>query len=654
MTKKRDPLGLDRDITRRDFVHLAGAGLAASAFVGCGGEGGSSAADSSASGAPPAGATAGSGMRSDPWSDTLGPDWYGPGGVGDYASSHGNTPEVVGAAHRLRDGRGPGQGDAFETGEQYDVIIVGGGLSGLSAAHHFKRLHPTGRCLVLDNHPVFGGEAKRNEIEVDGVQLIGPQGSNDFGVREPTGQPDDYFTSLGIPREFEYAPAASNVEAPFENYGYMHWVQDRFSVGHHFGGAGGGWVNDLWSDTSRAPWSEDVRAGFEKWRTVNIADYRPGSVGASADETARWLDTMTLKTYYEQVLGLPPEVTAYVDPILASIIGLGCDAISAWWGSHFALPGFGEPSRYDGMTFHSFPGGNAGIARYFVKDLIPDAIEGRRELGDVINGRIGFSALDRANQTVRMRLASSVIDVRHQGATSGTERVRVTYVREGRAYAAEASGVVMATGGWMNAHVLEDLPTDHRAAYTHFQHAPVLVANVALRNWRFLDRLGIAACIYDGDLGFSCNIRRPMYAGNHRPEFGPDHPAMLTFYITYESPGLSPSDQGVRGRTELLSSPFRDYERRLREQMVVLFGEAGFDPANDIGGLVLNRWGHAYVAPGPGFLYGVNGSPAPPDVIREPFGRIAIGHSELRGHQNWTGAAAEGRRAVETILERIG
>ena len=144
-----------------------------------------------------------------------------------------------------------------------------------------------------------------------------------------------------------------------------------------------------------------------------------------------------------------------------------------------------------------------------------------------------------------------------------------------------------------------------------------------------------------------------MYAGDHRPVFGPDHPAIMTFYITFEEPGLSAAEQGIVGRTELLSTPFMEYERRLREQMFTLFGDAGFDPAEDIQGLVLNRWGHAYLAPGPGFFFGQNGISAPPDVIREPIGRISIGHSELQGHQNWTGAAAEGRRALEQVLERI-
>ena len=158
--------GFHQAITRRDFVNVAGIGLAASALLSCG----------------PKGRASDESIASDPWSDALGPEWYGPGGIGDYAISHGNTPEVVRAAHRLRDARQPSLADATETGEHFDVIIVGGGLAGLSAAHSFKTIYPSGRCLILENHPVFGGEAKRNELEIDGVRLMGPQGSNGFGT----------------------------------------------------------------------------------------------------------------------------------------------------------------------------------------------------------------------------------------------------------------------------------------------------------------------------------------------------------------------------------------------------------------------------------------------------------------------------------------
>ncbi|MDH3733954.1 MAG: NAD(P)-binding protein [Gemmatimonadota bacterium] len=632
-----------RGITRRDFVYLAGAG-AAGAVVSCRADSPGGTPLDRIAGGPP-----------DAWSDALGVAWYGPGGVGDYAPSHGNTPDVVRLAHGLRVDRYAGQlADASDTGERFDVVIVGGGLAGLSAAHHFKRHHPTGRCLVLDNHPIFGGEAKRNEFDVGGVRLMGPQGSNDFVARAGDGGPDDYFRSLGIPMEFEYAPDDStDLRVPLENYGFMHWVQDRFSVGHRLGGVAGGedaFIRDLWgAGLETAPWSEEVKAGFRRWRDARLADHAPPDV--SGQDPPRWLDGITLKQYYEGVLGLPPQVTAYVDPILASIIGLGCDAVSAWWGYHFALPGFGVPSRYDDVVFQSFPGGNAGIARYFMKDLVPDSIPGDGSLGDMVGAEVRFDELDRAGGTVAVRLSATVVDVRHFGPAQ--DRVRVTYALGDRLYSVEASGVVMASGGWVNRHVLPELPDSHRHAYEQFVHAPILVANVALTNWRFMERLGVAACMYEGDLGFSCNIRRPMYTPSYRPPFGPDHPNVLTFYITFESPGLAPGDQGIAGRTEMLSTSFADYERRLVDQMRTLFDDGGFDAGSDIAGIVLNRWGHAYLAPGPGFFFGTNPAPAPPDVIRQPLGRIAIGHSELRGHQNWTGAAGEGRRAVETLLESL-
>jgi spermidine dehydrogenase len=361
---------------------------------------------------------------------------------------------------------------------------------------------------------------------------------------------------------------------------------------------------------------------------------------------------MTVRDYYERVIGAPPEVTAYVDPILASIIGLGCDGISAWWGQHFELPGFQKPDRYEGMTFHSFPGGNAGIARHFLKNLIPGGISGSGRLEDVLYGRVDLDQLDKPSNPVRMRLSSTVVRVEHEGAVTEAERVAITYTNAGQVRRLRARSVVMASGGWINRRVLRDLPQSHRAAYEGFTHSSVIVVNVALTNWRFLARLGMAAGIWNGGFGFYCNIRRPMVVGGQAPPLHPDQPVMLTFYAPQYFPGMSAAEQGIAGRTQVLSTPFADYERQIRDQMVRLFGDAGFDPVNDIAGLILNRWGHAYINPGPGFMFGRDGAPAPPDVIREPFGRVAIGHSELRGHQNWTGAAGEGRRAVEALLDR--
>ena len=618
-------LGLDSNITRRDFINVSAASVGGMLVL------------------PK--------LRHSP--SNQGADWYGYGGVGDYAPSHGNTPEVLRVAHSVRDGAFDGPvSDAVDTTEGYDLVIVGGGFAGMAAALRFRQERPSGRCLILENHPLFGGEAKRNEFIVDGERLMAPQGSNDFIPVPDTGGPEDYFTSLGIPREFAYQEwdqSLGKLEFPLDNYGFMHWTADKATVGHFFDGSdagtNGSWAVDIWrNDLANTPWPQSVRGELLRARRTLVETYRE-------DDIPRWLDSMTYKSYLEDVAGLPPQVTAYIDPILAGAIGLGCDAISAYWGQHFSLPGFSGPPDYPAV--HSFPGGNGGIARFFVKSLVPDAIGGTRGIDDVITQRIAFDMLDRPDNPVRIRLDSTAVRVEHRGEVAQAERVMVTYVRNGTTYRLTARAVVMASGGWMNRRVVRDLPPEHQRAYGSFNHSAVLVANVALTNWRFLHRLGVTACMWSGGFGFSCNIRRSMVMGDYRPPLHPDRPIVMTFYVPLYYPGLRATEQGTRGRTELLQTSFREYERQIREQMVRLFGGHGFDPRTDIAGIILNRWGHAYVNPGPEFLFPQDGSTAPPDVLREPFGRIAIGHSELRGHQNWTGAAAEGRRAVEALLDTV-
>lgn len=620
MTTKYDKeLGLDQPITRRDFVYGSSL-LLGGALTGC--------------------ATGSSTDDPADYSFRVGRDWHGPGGVGDYAGSHGNTPDVVQAAHEIRTGRFRDVvRNAVDSGETYDCIIVGAGFAGLSAAHHFQRLNPNGKALVIDNHPMFGGEAKRNDFNVNGVHVSGPQGSNDFAVTPDTGEPDDYFSALNMPREFEYAEpggSAAGLRIPIDNYAYLHWAHDQFDVGHFFDGHTTPWVKDLWrTGLGSTPWDKGVQEGFLRLRR------------AVADEGAEpWLDSITMQYYYERTYGMPRQVTEYIDPIMASIIGLGCDGISAYWGKYFSMPGFAPPPAYPDDLIKSFPGGNAGIARHFVKKLIPASIDGSA-LTDVLFGKINFDELDKEDQSVRIRLNSTVVRVEK----TPDKQVLVTYTNGGRVYQTKARTAVMASGGWVNKHVVADLPDTHAKAYEAFHHSPVLVANVALTNWRFIERLGVPAAIWSGGFGFTCNIRRPMIVDGVSQPCHPDEPTVMTFYAPIYKPGLPAKEQGIVGRAEMLGTSFTDYERQIREQMTKMFAAGGFDARNDIAGVVLNRWGHAYVNPGPGFMHGEMGNLAPPDAIRRPLGRIAIGHSELHGHQNWSGATAEGRRAVESLLD---
>jgi len=595
--------------------------------------------------------------------NTLGPDWYGYGGVGDYRLSHGNTPDAVATAHRLRDGGFPAGFEVVESIEDYDLVIVGAGIAGLGAALEYSRRRKAGHtCLMLDNHPVFGGEAKENEFDVGGVRLIGPQGSNGFfipaAVQDPAGAAGDarYYAELGVPREFRFRDwPATNKPLRFspDNYEYLvRGLERHTSVGHFFradSSAEGIWAIDIWERRlANTPLTTEVREALLRW-------HESGSTRkfATDEQAVRALDSMSYQQFLERELHMGPEAARYANLFLASACGLGSDAISAYVTYQLPMPALTDPLPPD-LRRVSFPGGNSGFVRLFLKRLIPDAIAGTDGFEDIITGKIHLDVLDRAGQPLRVRLRSTAVSVAH--ASPGT--VNVVYTRDGRLYGIRAKAVIMATGGWMNLYVVRDLPPAYREAYRQFIHAPFLVANVALTNWRFLARLGITAAIWDrdegSDFGYTCNIRNPMQVGGYQPPLNPDQPTILSFYTPFHHPGLPPREQTARGRMELLSTSYPEYERRIAAQMMKLFGASGFDAKRDVAGLILNRWGHAFSVPFPGFFGGAAGKEAAPrEVIRRAHGRIAFAHSELNGWQHWGPAADEGRRAFTQLVDAI-
>jgi spermidine dehydrogenase len=632
--RKRVP-GIDRGITRRDFLNASLLGAGALLLE----------------------------LPSPLASFAQTPRWDGYGGLGDYAASHGDTEEVVRVAHTMRDGRSK---DAFtgavDTGEVFDLVVVGGGLSGLGAAYHFKKMHRPGqKCLIFENHPVFGGEAKRNEFLVNGQRLIGPQGSNSFIViDQPNMGGYEIFSELGIPTSFQYrefSPAYKQLRFDRTSYGFMLWHDIHTSVGYFFKdrpAAATPWALDIWkSRLEGAPFPADVKKDFLTWRD-GVKRYYDG------DDFEQWLDTMTYKDYIEKIMGLDPAITRFVDPVLASSIGLGCDAISAFGAYQVAMPGFqGFMGGYSRLAlikesdWHSFPGGNDGMMRHLVKALIPGALHGSNRFEDILNQRINFDALDRSESSIRMRIGATVTQVRHDSGPEKSDYVRITYVKAGKPYRLKACSVVVASGSTVTRRMVDDLPGEYVDAFSQFSHSAMLVVNVAVTNWSFLYRLGITAARWFEGFGFSCNIRRPMVVGDYQPPLDPEKPAIITFYVPFYYPGLPLKEQGVKGRMELLSTSYSAYEMKIKEQMLGLFGKAGFDPQRDIAGIILNRWGHAFVNPQPGFFFGGNGYGAPRHLIRKRFGRIAFGHSELNGHQHWVGAIEEGRRAAKQAMSTL-
>ncbi|MGB2653988.1 MAG: hypothetical protein WAN62_09410, partial [Candidatus Acidiferrum sp.] len=301
-----------------------------------------------------------------------------------------------------------------------------------------------------------------------------------------------------------------------------------------------------------------------------------------------------------------------------------------------------------------FPGGNTTIARLMAKALIPAAIDGPGTVEGVSRGAVNFAALDVPGARARMRLSSTAVFVKHDGDPAKANSLTIAYAKEGKVFRVKAQSAVMAGGSWTTKKIIKDLGEAQRNAYAQFYRSPSLMANVAVRNWRFLEKMGITGCRWFDGVGNYFDVRKLAVCGGVQPTISPDDPIVLTLKVLYSYPGESTENQGHRGRGEMITTSFREYERRIRQQFTEMFSGAGFDAERDIAGIVLNRWGHAYLNPQPGFFFGKDGKPAPRDVLRaEPFGRIAFANTDLAGAMDHRYSILEAHRAVGQLLDGV-
>ena len=590
--------------------------------------------------------------------------WTGYTGEGDYNAAAGNTEPVIHSAHAVRDGKyDKVPSEVTETGEVYDCVVVGGGFAGLSAGLFFHQRATSNRtCLILDNARIFGGVAKRNEFVVDGHRLFAPQASVHFQPPYPNSFLKGVYDAMGLDWDAfksyqKWQGPPPEISLPRSAYGQgtiNGKPANGFFFGAKYGHKPGIWITDPWGKKLEGtPFSETTRNEMLRLNSEQpvvpplIYDY-PG------DPVSRQLDSMTLEDYLIRTYGVSREtIRFFVAGEMSGGFGLGPDALSGFLEYEWSKT---IPTVDDSMAtgIQMFPGGNSGMIRLLIKTLIPEAIEGPRTMEAVWKNSVNFAALDQAGQRVRMRLDSTAVRVEHLGEPAKSDFVSVTYLNDGRLQRVKAKTVVMAGGGWITKHVVRDLDEARRNSYEQFNYSPYMTVNVAVRNWRFLYDLGISSAAWFEGFGRYVNVRKNATFGVDSPTTGPDLPTVLTFFIDFAKPGLPARSQGQLGRAELLSTSFADYERRIREQMTEMFAASGFDAKRDIAGIVLNRFGHAFINPQPGFFFGLDGKPAPRDALRNgPFGRIAFSHSDLAGAMDHRNAFLESERALSELLDRV-
>lgn len=645
-------LGMDREITRRDFldgvaltiggVMLAGsaAGGLATALGGCG-DGTPALQTPSVAAYPPA-----------------------------LTDLQGQTDAARTVPHLLRDGIFWDQAGRPEaTGETYDLVVVGAGISGLSAAYLYAQADPGARILVLDTQDDFGGHAKRNEFEhIPGrrAPLIG------YGGTESIDSPSVYspqalavLEGIGIAlqrfrRHFD--------DSFWAGLGTM-WFFDKETWGRDHT------VVKTWRKSTREALRDAPVAEQAKRDLVMLSeapkDWLPGM---SQEAKKRKLSELTYTHYLADVVKVHPDVLKFLQNRPRDYWGYGADAlgaIDAWADGHPGFDGLGlswaKPYRANTQSeklmwdatdpyIYHFPEGNAGIARLLVRALVPDALPGHT-MEDEVLANLDYSRLDRAGAPVRIRLASPVVRVRNVGEPANATGVEVTYARDGRLHTVTAKGAVMACWYSMAPYIVDGLPEIQKTAGRFMTHIPLVYADILLGDRLAFQRLKMAEAItinpdsmwvdYFTDFPVSMD-------GYHYPmDYSQAGLVHLTGTLCVR--GMSPRDGSRVGREALDQMPFADIERGIRDLMARTLGGGGFDPARDIRAITVNRWAHGYsneyASPWDNAFY--PDGPLPGEVAARPFGRITFAGTD-RSSRAYTDAAIDAAyTAVNELRERM-
>ena len=643
----RRDLGMDRPIGRRDFLN----GIALAMGV---------------SMAPQLAA----GFEVERMAETS-PGYYPPALTG-MRGSHEGSFEV---AHSIRDGNfWEHAGEPEDTGESYDLAVVGGGISGLSSAYFFRKTKgKRARILILDNHDDFGGHAKRNEFGQAGRTLLGYGGT--YAIESPAPYSPvakGLIRELGIDVERLQATYDRKLygslgmrNAVFfdrETFGADRLVMDparslESEVGEMPGEA------DLWKEfMESAPLSEaarrDVRAVYE-----TKTDYLPGL--SSADKKAR-LARISYARFLTELAHFDAEVVKYFQARTHSYFGVGIDAVAAQdaWG--FGLPGFDgmklEPGPGPGMNrdcipneeaekfFLHLPDGNASIARRLVQKLVPHAISGR-SVKDVLPARLNYARLDDARNGIRIRLNSTVVRVKHAGDPAGAQQVEILYVKHGKLFRARAAQCVLACWNMVIPYICPELPEKQRKALAYEAKVPIVYTNVVLRNWRSWKQLGVSAIYAPGCYHTHSNLDLPVSLGAYHCAREPEDPIVVHMMRTPCRPGLPARDQHRAGRIELFGTTFETFERNIREQLARCLGPGGFDPARDIAAITVNRWPHGYAYEYNSLFdkFWLEGGEAPCHAARQPFGRLAIANADADAYAYTDCAIDQAWRGVQEL-----
>jgi spermidine dehydrogenase len=618
MSKEHRDLGMDWPIARRDFLNGMAIGIGTAAL-----------ADSAQAQDAPSDAN------------------YPPVRTG----LRGNFPAAVDIFNPIRHGvyaKFP-VGDT-DISEEHDLVIVGAGMSGLSAAYFWRTALGEGqRVLVLDNHDDFGGHAKRNEFHHNGKSYVGVGGT--LGIATP--YPYSFgakalIKELGVDvsrgREFANRDLETKYDLATGTFFNKEVFQaDRLVVG-----------NIRSKDfIQKIPISEQGRDDLIRLTGKN-PDYM---AGMSEGEKKAALARMSYKDFLLKYAKVSPEVLHLVGG--ASRNSKKADSTAALEAAqHGSIGTNGLGLKFEGEQFNEgsytlhFPDGNASIGRLLVSRLVPAAAGGKRlDMNTIVQAQLDYSKLDDPSSKMRIRLSSPVVRVENEGSPDSAQTVKIAYMNGGKLHAVRAHNCILACYNQLIPFLMPEIPQYQKDALAYPAKVPLNYTNVLIRQWTSFQKLGVSRISFPGMWYTGCNLDSGSTFGGYRGVTTPDEPIIVHMTCTPGKPGLGRKEQNRAGAAEMLSMSFQDFELRIRDQLARALGPAGFDPKNDILAITVNRWPYGYA-----YTYDVLNDPdVPPEkrphvIGRQRLGRVTIANSDAGAAAFTNEAFDQADRAVRELF----
>jgi len=632
-------LGMDRPIGRRDFLNGMSVAIGASLV-------------------PP-----GSfwsevlAVEDKPFAPEKAPGYYPPAKTG-MRGSHDGSWEV---AHSMRDGKQ--WADSVDDREAYDLIIVGGGISGLSAAYFYRQqAGPNAKILILDNHDDFGGHAKRNEFHSGGRLIIG------YGGTQTITCPNLYSPQAKqLLKDLDVDVKKFEKYYDEEFYSTREMTQGIFFDKETFGEdklVAGAYATPWREFLVKTPLSPPVQKDLVRLYTEKV-DYL---AGMTPQEKKDYLARTSYQDYLLKNVKLAPDAIPFLFTSMYGLYGVGIDAIPAGDMAGLGyLPGFAgldiadkdgpgmglEVTRQDHEPYiYHFPDGIGSVPRLLVRAMVPGVASGHT-MEDVVLAKFDYSKLDDEKSPVRVRLNSTVVHAVNDNTGAGG--VSVTYVRGGEARRVSGSACILACWNMVIPYVCPEMPDTQREALAYNVKVPLAYSNVQIRNWKSFEKLRVHGVHCPGSFFSAVDMDFPVSIDGYQFTQKSDESCVLHLQYVPVGPGKTAREKQRTGRMILLSTNFETFERNIRSQLSRILGAGGFDAANDIQAITVNRWPHGYA-----YEYNSLFDPvwapgqAPNEIGRKPFGKIHIANSDAGAFAYTNEAIDQGYRAVQEIVGAKG